>query len=166
MSDAINRQVGRDVLLEARALIPRVGRLLGVDSKFKMSGRGTRLHYQRRAMKVDVTRGTSHGPPLSAGHRTLRGPRPLSGETRAAFRRRVFACARSPSCAMATPRSASAGGHHLGRLALSAPRGSPARACAAAVISKSIESRHTCNSRLSITTPNLSQDTRPGSERA
>ena len=34
-------------------------------------------------MKVDVTRGTSRGPPLSlSGHRTLRGPRPLSSETR------------------------------------------------------------------------------------
>jgi tryptophanyl-tRNA synthetase len=33
----INRQVGRDVLLEAQALIPPVGRLPGVDGKFKMS---------------------------------------------------------------------------------------------------------------------------------
>jgi tryptophanyl-tRNA synthetase len=33
----INRQVGRDVLPEARALIPAVGRLPGVDGKAKMS---------------------------------------------------------------------------------------------------------------------------------
>ena len=33
----INRQVGRDVLPEARALIPAVGRLPGVDGKSKMS---------------------------------------------------------------------------------------------------------------------------------
>lgn len=33
----INRQAGRDVLLEARAMIPRVGRLPGVDGKAKMS---------------------------------------------------------------------------------------------------------------------------------
>src|SRR5215216_3406740 len=33
----INRQAGRDVLPEARALIPRVGRLPGVDGKAKMS---------------------------------------------------------------------------------------------------------------------------------
>ncbi|HLQ90305.1 MAG TPA: tryptophan--tRNA ligase [Xanthobacteraceae bacterium] len=33
----INRQVGRDVLLEAKALIPAIGRLPGVDGKSKMS---------------------------------------------------------------------------------------------------------------------------------
>jgi tryptophanyl-tRNA synthetase len=33
----INRQIGRDVLLEAHALIPPVGRLPGVDGKSKMS---------------------------------------------------------------------------------------------------------------------------------
>jgi tryptophanyl-tRNA synthetase len=33
----INRQIGRDVLLEARALIPPVGRLPGLDGKSKMS---------------------------------------------------------------------------------------------------------------------------------
>ncbi|MGJ4998034.1 tryptophan--tRNA ligase [Bradyrhizobium sp. HKCCYLS3077] len=33
----INRQAGRDVLPEARALIPRVGRLPGIDGKAKMS---------------------------------------------------------------------------------------------------------------------------------
>jgi tryptophanyl-tRNA synthetase len=33
----INRQIGRDVLPEARALIPSVGRLPGVDGKAKMS---------------------------------------------------------------------------------------------------------------------------------
>ena len=33
----INRQAGHDVLLEAQALIPRVGRLPGVDGKAKMS---------------------------------------------------------------------------------------------------------------------------------
>jgi tryptophanyl-tRNA synthetase len=33
----INRQVGQDVLPEARALIPRIGRLPGIDGKSKMS---------------------------------------------------------------------------------------------------------------------------------
>jgi tryptophanyl-tRNA synthetase len=33
----INRQIGRDLLPEARALIPRVGRLPGLDGKSKMS---------------------------------------------------------------------------------------------------------------------------------
>jgi tryptophanyl-tRNA synthetase len=33
----INRQVGKDVLLEAQALIPTMGRLPGVDGKAKMS---------------------------------------------------------------------------------------------------------------------------------
>ena len=33
----INRQTGRDVLLEAQALIPRTGRLPGIDGKSKMS---------------------------------------------------------------------------------------------------------------------------------
>jgi tryptophanyl-tRNA synthetase len=33
----INRQVGRDVLVEAKALIPAIGRLPGVDGKSKMS---------------------------------------------------------------------------------------------------------------------------------
>ena len=33
----INRQAGVDVLLEARALIPRVGRLPGIEGKIKMS---------------------------------------------------------------------------------------------------------------------------------
>ena len=33
----INRQAGRDVFVEAQALIPRVGRLPGIDGKSKMS---------------------------------------------------------------------------------------------------------------------------------
>lgn len=33
----LNRQIGREVLVEARALIPRVGRLPGVDGRSKMS---------------------------------------------------------------------------------------------------------------------------------
>src|SRR5690242_14769102 len=33
----INNQIGRDVLVEAEALIPRVGRLPGIDGKAKMS---------------------------------------------------------------------------------------------------------------------------------
>ena len=33
----INNQIGRDVLAEAEALIPRVGRLPGIDGKAKMS---------------------------------------------------------------------------------------------------------------------------------
>jgi tryptophanyl-tRNA synthetase len=34
---SINKQVGRDVLLEAKAVIPHIGRLPGVDGKTKMS---------------------------------------------------------------------------------------------------------------------------------
>ncbi len=33
----INRQIGRDVLVEAEAVIPRIGRLPGIDGKSKMS---------------------------------------------------------------------------------------------------------------------------------
>ncbi|MEK0082374.1 tryptophan--tRNA ligase [Benzoatithermus flavus] len=33
----VNRQIGRDVLVEAEAVIPRVGRLPGIDGKAKMS---------------------------------------------------------------------------------------------------------------------------------
>ena len=63
------------------------------------------------------------------------GPKPL-----AARRSRTFALTRSPSCAIAMPRSASAGGSSRSAIRFSAPSGSPAASArAAAVISESIE---------------------------
>ena len=72
--------------------------------------------------------------------RTARGPRPLSGRRRAPHcRSRALARARSPSCAMAMPRSASAGASSRSATRFSAPSGSPAASArAAAVISESI----------------------------
>ena len=72
--------------------------------------------------------------------RTSRGPRPLSDRRRAPHcRRRAFARTRSPSCAIAMPRSASAGASSRRATRFSAPRGSPAASArAAAVISESI----------------------------
>jgi hypothetical protein len=71
---------------------------------------------------------------------TSRGPRPLSGRRRAPpFARATFARTRSPSCAIAMPRSASAGASSRRATRFSAPRGSPAASArAAAVISESI----------------------------
>src|SRR5579884_3851433 len=60
-------------------------------------------------------------------------------KARAALRRRAFARTRSPSCAIAMPRSASAGGSSRRATRFSAPRASPAASArAAAVISESI----------------------------
>jgi len=60
---------------------------------------------------------------------TARGPRPLSDRRpRAAFRRRVFARTRSPSCAIAMTRSASAGASSRKAIRFSAPRDHPLRA--------------------------------------
>src|SRR4029077_12695488 len=60
-------------------------------------------------------------------------------KARAALRRRAFARRRSPSCAIATPRSASAGASLRRATRFRAPRGSPAASArAAAVISESI----------------------------
>ena len=72
--------------------------------------------------------------------RTSRGPRPLSDRRRAPHcRRSAFARTRSPSCAIAMPRSASAGASSRRATRFNAPRGSPAASArAAAVISESI----------------------------
>ena len=60
-------------------------------------------------------------------------------KARAARRRRAFARTRSPSCAIAMPRSASAGASSRRATRFNAPRGSPAASArAAAVISESI----------------------------
>src|SRR6266571_948416 len=60
-------------------------------------------------------------------------------KTRAALRTRAFARTRSPSCAIAMPRSASAGASSRKATRFSAPRGSPAASArAAAVISESM----------------------------
>src|SRR5260370_32349338 len=60
-------------------------------------------------------------------------------KARAAFRRRAFARTRSPSCAIAMPRSARAGASSRKATRFNAPSGSPvASARAAAVISESI----------------------------
>ena len=72
--------------------------------------------------------------------RSARGPRPLSRRRRAPrAAARAFARTRSPSCAIAMPRSASAGASSRRATRFSAPRGSPAASArAAAVISESI----------------------------
>ena len=60
-------------------------------------------------------------------------------KARAALRRRAFARTRSPSCAIAIPRSASAGASSRNATRFRAPRASPAASArAAAVISESI----------------------------
>jgi tryptophanyl-tRNA synthetase len=49
----INRQAGIDVLPEARALIPRVGRLPGIDGKAKMSkSQGNAIHLSATADEI------------------------------------------------------------------------------------------------------------------
>src|SRR5262249_19850254 len=92
---------------------------------------------------------------------------------RAALRRSIFARARSPSCAIAMPRSASAGASSRSATRLSAPIGSPAASArAAAVISESIRipphlslpRLESAALNLSPRTPNLTAD-REGPER-
>ena len=71
---------------------------------------------------------------------TSRGPPPLCGpKARAALCSRAFARTKSPSCAIAMPRSASAGASSRRPTRFNAPRRSPAASArAAAVISESI----------------------------
>jgi tryptophanyl-tRNA synthetase len=55
----INNQIGRDVLVEAEALIPRVGRLPGIDGKAKMSksqGNAVLLSAEPEAIREAVHR--------------------------------------------------------------------------------------------------------------
>src|ERR1700730_16158418 len=76
----------------------------------------------------------------SATTHRARATASLGPKARAARRRRAFARTRSPSCAIAMPRSARAGGSSRKATRFSAPRGSPAaRARAAAVISDPIQ---------------------------
>ena len=72
--------------------------------------------------------------------RTARAPRPLSDRRRAPrFAAAPSRATRSPSCAIAMPRSASAGASSRRATRFNAPRGSPAASArAAAVISESI----------------------------
>ena len=78
----------------------------------------------------------------------------------------AFARTRSPNWAIAMPRSASAGASSRNAMRFSAPSGSPAASArAAAVISESTESRHTCHSQRSTAVGNLSRDSRERSER-
>jgi len=79
---------------------------------------------------------------------TSRGPRSLSDRRRAPhFARETFARTRSPSRAIAMPRSASAGASSRKATRFNAPRGSPAASArAAAAISESVGIRHTCHS--------------------
>src|SRR5438094_739144 len=75
----------------------------------------------------------------SATMHLARATASLGPKARAARRRRAFARTRSPSCAIAMPRSARAGASSRRATRFNAPRGSPAaRARAAAVISESI----------------------------
>src|SRR5262245_37030008 len=76
----------------------------------------------------------------SATTHRARATASLGPNARAARRTRALARTRSPSCAMATPRRARAGGSARRATRFSAPRGSPpASARAAALISESIE---------------------------
>src|SRR3989441_5346697 len=75
----------------------------------------------------------------SATMHLARATASLGPKMHAAFRRSSFARAKSPSCAIAMPRSASAGASSRSATRFNAPRGSPAaRARAAAVIRESI----------------------------
>ena len=75
----------------------------------------------------------------SATTHRARATASLGLKARAALRRRVFARTKSPSCAIAIPRSARAGGSSRRATRFSAPRRSPAASArAAAVISESI----------------------------
>src|SRR5438128_11633800 len=84
------------------------------------------------------SRGTS-AISASATTHLARATASFGPKARAARRRRAFARTRSPSCAIAMPRSARAGASSRRATRFNAPRGSPAaRARAAAVISESI----------------------------
>ncbi len=78
----------------------------------------------------------------SATTHRARATASVGPKARAARRRSAFARTRSPSCAIASPRSASAGGSSRSATRFSAPRGSPAASArAAAVISESMAER-------------------------
>src|SRR5436190_6371318 len=78
----------------------------------------------------------------SATTHRARATTSLAPKARTARRSSAFARARSPSCAIARPRRASAGASSRSAARFKEPRGLPAaRACAAAVISESIRLR-------------------------
>src|ERR1700733_6221513 len=78
----------------------------------------------------------------SATRHLARATASLGLKARAALRKRALARTRSPSCAIAIPRSASAGASSRRATRFNAPRGSPeASARAAAVISESMSIR-------------------------
>jgi tryptophanyl-tRNA synthetase len=74
----INRQAGVDVLPEARALIPRVGRLPGIDGKAKMSkSQGNAIQLSATAVLQVVKRGTAQAREITDA--TLRDVRAALG---------------------------------------------------------------------------------------
>jgi hypothetical protein len=115
-----------------------IARVRGVDA--------VAVRFERRPRRVERLRGPAEvarderdlglgDDAPRAGHGLLR----TEGARRAS--QQAFARARSPSCAIAMPRSASAGASSRNATRLSAPRGSPAASArAAAVISESIQS--------------------------
>ena len=104
--------------------------------------------FERRARRLQAPSPASPGRATRAQsllrrRRIAREPQTLSDQRHAPrVCRSAFARTRSPSCAIAIPRSASAGASSRSATRFSAPSGSPAaRARAAAVISESIYSR-------------------------
>src|SRR5271166_4952663 len=94
-------------------------------------GRPERLDAERRP--------SERQPERTRGEVLARATASFGPKARAALRRRAFARTRSPSWAIAMPRSASAGASSRKATRFSAPRGSPAASArAAAVISESI----------------------------
>ena len=110
----------------------------------------TRRSSGRRALRGSTAqrRAFSRGQPRSREARAIsasatmhlaRATGSFGPKARAAFRRSSFARAKSPSCAIAMPRSASAGASSRSATRFNAPRGSPAASARAApVIRESI----------------------------
>ena len=113
--------------------ISRVRRVDPVGVRFERRPRcGERLRRPAEVARDERDLGLGDGAPRGAT--TSFGPK-----ARAALRRRAFARTRSPSCAIAMPRSARAGASSRRATRFNAPRGSPAASArAAAVVSESI----------------------------
>ena len=147
----------RDRAVRAAARHRRGGRSeAGAEPRGSAHGRRSPGRHALRASPVpraSALRGPAQGRAKRARSRPrrrhiARAPPPLSDRRRAPRAAAAPSRAsRSPSWAMAMPRSASAGASSRSATRFSAPSGSPvASARAAAVISESIESRHTCHS--------------------
>jgi ribosome-binding ATPase YchF (GTP1/OBG family) len=101
--------------------------------------RATPAQLAAGAIHSDIQRGFIRAEVVPCDRLLALGSLAACRDAGALRRSRDFARVRSPSCAMAMPRSASAGGSSRSATRLSAPSGSPAaNRCAAAVISESI----------------------------